>query len=301
MEFSKRPLETVELVQRLISRGMVIEDIPNAEHILNHINYYRLSAYWRIFENNPVIEGHIFRPGTTLDRVERMYRFDSEIRHLLMKEIEKVEASLRRGWAGHLSLKYGAFAHQNRGLFTNQGMWAKSLEKLKEDYGRSEEQFAKHYLANYPNLELPPIWVCTELLTLGSLSKLIVNLAEPKDRQAISRSYYLDEVVFMSFLHHLVILRNMVAHHSRIWNRRFVFRFKLPKNPILGLCDSFNLDKEKVNSLYNTLVMITYLSMKIDLKSTTSRQIIELLGRYPEIDPRSMGFPPRWQEMRIWL
>lgn len=301
MEFNKKPLNTAEMVQRLITRGMKIEDINKAENVLNHINYNRLSPYWRTFELDHPNSDHTFRMGANLDRVLRIYTFDGEFRLLLMGEIERIEISLRRGWAGHLSIRYGAFAHQEAHLFGKNWMWAKSLEKLKDDYKRSDESFATYYLENYPDLELPPIWVCTELMTLGSLSKLIENLADPTDRQAVSQAYDLDEVILVSFLHHLVIVRNIVAHHSRIWNRRFVFKFKLPRNQSVGLADFFNLDDGKVNYLYNTLVMLKYLSTKIDSTTTFSKKIVDLFDRYPEILPSAMGFPVNWKEMSVWL
>lgn len=239
--------------------------------------------------------------GTNLDYVLRIYAFDGELRLLLMAEVERIEISLRRGWAGHLSIRYGAFAHQDALLFGKNWMWLKSLEKLKEDYRRSDEPFATHHLENYPDLELPPIWVCTELMTFGSLSKLIENLADPQDRQAVSKPYDLDEVVLVSFLHHLVIVRNIVAHHSRIWNRRFVFKFKFPKNKFLGLWDLFNHGEDDDKKLYNTLVMLGYFSKRIDSSSTFIKKIVDLLNRYPEIVPSAMGFPANWKEMDFWL
>lgn len=244
MEFNKKPLNTAEMVQRLISRGMKIEDINQTEHVLKHINYNRLSPYWRTFELDHSNDDHTFRVGTNLDYVLRIYAFDGELRLLLMAEIERIEISLRRGWAGHLSIRYGAFAHQDALLFGKNWMWLKSLEKLKEDYRRSDEPFATH---------------------------------------------------------HLVIVRNIVAHHSRIWNRRFVFKFKFPKNKFLGLWDLFNHGEDDDKKLYNTLVMLGYFSKRIDSSSTFIKKIVDLLDRYPEIVPSAMGFPANWKEMDFWL
>lgn len=300
MEFRKVPLGTAEMVERLISRGMNIRDKSAAEHALNHVNYYRLSPYWRIFENNQSSANHSFSSGTDFDCVLRYYAFDQELRQLLMGEIDKIEISLRRGWAGHLATNYGPFANQEASLFTNKSEWRSSLAILMKDYDRSNELFARHYLDNYENLKLPPIWICAELMSFGTLSKLISNLTNPKDRQEISQPYNLDEVVLVSFLHHLVSVRNAVAHHSRIWNRKFVLKFKLPQNKSLGLLAFFTHGEDDIKRIYNTLVMIGYIANAINSASRFHVNLVELLSNYPDIDTASMGFPANWEEMSIW-
>lgn len=300
MEFKKVPLNTGDMVKRLVSLGMNISDVSQAEHVLNHVNYYRLSPYWRIFEVDRLNGDHSFVPNTDFDHVLRYYSFDSELRMLLMAEIDKIEISLRRSWAGHLAINYGPFANQEASLFFKKSDWRLSLTILMRDYDRSQELFAKHYLQTYEDLSLPPIWVCAELMSFGTLSKLISNLANPKDRQEISQPYNLDEVIMISFLHHLVNVRNIVAHHSRIWNRNFVIKFKLPQNRKLGLWNYFNRNSQDTKKIYNTLVMLGYLSAIIDPASVFYKGVVELLGKYPEINPKAMGFPGNWTTMKIW-
>lgn len=300
MEFKKESLDTKGMVQRLISRGMNIVDTAQTEHVLNHVNYYRLTPYWRIFEVDRANGDHSFVSGTDFDQVFLYYTFDRDLRMLLMAEIDKIEISLRRGLAGHLAVTYGPFANQQASLFSKKSDWRASLTILMRDYDRSQELFARHYLQKYEDLNLPPIWVCVELMSFGTLSKLISNLANPKDRQEISQPYDLDEVVMISFLHHLVNVRNIVAHHSRIWNRNFVVKFKLPQNKKPGLWNYFNHSSKEGKKLYNTLVMLGYLAVIIDPNSTFYTRVVELLGRYPEISPNAIGFPSNWRSMQIW-
>ena len=219
---------------------------------------------------------------------------------LLMAEIDRIEISLRRGWASHLAMLYGPFANQTASLFKNKSEWRASISTLMKEYDKSSEIFAKHYLEKYGNLSLPPIWICVELMTFGNLSRMIDNLDNPKDRQEIAHLYNLDEVVLVSFLRHLVHVRNCVAHHSRIWNRKFVLKFKVPQNKSLGLRDYFTYEEDDSKKIYNTLVMIVYLAKLIDPASQIKEDLLKLISDYPEIDPGAMGFLSNWKDLDYW-
>ncbi|MBF0586079.1 Abi family protein [Prosthecochloris sp. N3] len=83
-------------VALLETRGMVIEDRKQAEFYLQHLNYYRLCAYWLPFEANH--STHTFRPGTTFDAVLNLYIFDRQLRLHVLDAIERVEVSVRSNW-----------------------------------------------------------------------------------------------------------------------------------------------------------------------------------------------------------
>ena len=67
---------------------------------------------------------------------------------------------------------------------------------------------------------LPPVWAVCEVMSLGLLSRWYANLKPMATRTAIASVYGLDQRVFESWLHHLTLIRNACAHHSRLWNRR---------------------------------------------------------------------------------
>jgi abortive infection bacteriophage resistance protein len=74
------------------------------------------------------------------------------------------------------------------------------------------------------------------------------------DRQAIADAYGFDEKVLRSFLHHLTVVRNVCAHHARLWNRRFAVTFTLPRKKPSNLLAHFHSD---TRTIYNTLVVLT--------------------------------------------
>ena len=50
--YEKSPISIKNQVQKLKSRGLVIDDEDSAEQYLSNISYYRLRAYTYPFQNN---------------------------------------------------------------------------------------------------------------------------------------------------------------------------------------------------------------------------------------------------------
>lgn len=93
------------------------------------------------------------------------------------------------------------------------------------------------------------------------------------------------------------MVRNLCAHHSRLWNRRFVITLIIPKHP-KGLSVYFNAVAPR--SLYNTLVLIRYELAIISPGSQWEERLIELLREHPAANPAAIGFPINWQAMDFW-
>jgi abortive infection bacteriophage resistance protein len=76
----------------LQQRGMIIEILAEVEFYLQHLNYYRLSAYRLPFESDHASPQ--FKSGTHFADVLNLYIFDRELRLLVLDAIERVEVSL---------------------------------------------------------------------------------------------------------------------------------------------------------------------------------------------------------------
>ncbi len=281
--FNKFPTTILEQINLLRSRGMTIVNNEDAIHNLTHINYYRLSAYWLPYELDNT---HNFKKNTKFTEILNHYRFDRELRLHILKAIERIEVSLRSNMANILALKYGTHPHLQPNIFSNNDKYNKTLQKLKNEIIRSNELFIKHFNNTY-NEELPPIWASVELMTIGQISNWYSNLKHRKDRNDISKIYGLNETILKSFMHHLTIIRNISAHHSRLWNRRFMFTFKLPNNPIEL---STKINYTSTNSIFNTVIMIDYLMGKIDKNNHWYKKLNDLISSH-NINKTSMGFP----------
>ncbi len=295
--YSKPALTLQEQVEQLRNRGMVIADEPLAIHYLGHLNYYRLAAYWLPFEADH--QNHTFIAGTTFEQILDRYVFDRELRLLLIDAIERVEVALRTQFAYQLSHVYGAHFLLQSGLFQAQGRnWSylASLNQLVSDVANSRERFISH-LNNKYSEPLPPVWAVVEIMTLGQLSKWYANLTGGADRNRVAHHFDFDEVTLVSFMHHLAVVRNYCAHHSRVWNRDFTFTFKLPKHRPGTVIASLNRSAPK--KLYNTLVLLACLLDQISPGHHWKQRLKHLFNDH-SIPEQEMGFPANWQQLPIW-
>lgn len=283
---------------------MQIDDPQSALHHLSHINYYRLSGYWLPFEVDH--STHTFKAGTNFDTILGIYLFDKKLRLLLLNAIERVEISLRTQWTYHLAHTYGSHAHLDARLFkpkwTKRGnlqSYQDNVDALKKDVKTNRESFVRHF--NQFEEELPPLWVVCEIMMLGPLSKWYTNLTNSRDRNAISRVYGLDESNFTSFIHHLTTVRNICAHHARLWNREFTFTFKIPKRDPSDLIQNFDPVNRmyQPRKIYNTLVMLAYLMDVINPKNKWKKRLFGLIEEY-SIDVSAMGFPEDYSQRPLW-
>ena len=88
--FTKRFESSVNLVNLLESRGLQICDRNKAIQYLDNIGYYRLSAYMYPLLKMPKTV-HLYKEGSTFEKVMILYRFDKKLRLLMFNEIEKIE------------------------------------------------------------------------------------------------------------------------------------------------------------------------------------------------------------------
>ncbi len=285
-----------EHVAILKSRGMSFDDGDEAAFFLQHINYYRLGAYWLPFVRDHA--SHTFHDGVHFRDVLNLYRFDRQLRLLLLDAIERVEISVRCNWAYQMAHHYGPHAHLNQTIVTNRDNWRKNVAKLLNDVSGPKEVFLIHHCQSYSEA-LPAIWVVCEIMTLGQLSSWYKSLGPKHVRSAISGTYDLDETVLESWLHHLSIVRNICAHHSRLWNREFAVRAAGPKAKPRGLVDQWAKEPQKSNKLYNTLVILAHFMDTISPGHHWRRSVKELIAEF-DIDVSVMGFPCDWQQFAIW-
>ncbi len=241
----------------LKSRGMEVTDEPAALRYLERIGYYRLSAYWypfRVFKNEQdattqtisTTRTDDFVPNTQfLDAVE-LYLFDKKLRLLILDALERIEVAIRVDMA-YLLGERDKFAHHDvahfhpgfankpaKGGKTAFGLWHEKYGGL---VNRSKEDFVKHYRAKHgPDL---PIWVAIEVWDFGVMSQLFAMM-KVADQQKIAAKYGVNDwQAFQSWLRSLNYLRNLGAHHSRLWNRNVIDQPKLPSRGAVPWCDGF--------------------------------------------------------------
>lgn len=99
-----------------------------------------------------------------------------------------------------------------------------------------------------------------------------------------------------SWLHSIVYVRNICAHHSRLWNRRLSINAMVPRRtgrPFIATPDN-------TKKVYYILSIILYFLQTVNPATTLAARFKALLGKYPQIDVSAMGFPADWQSNQLW-
>jgi abortive infection bacteriophage resistance protein len=298
LPFTKPALSIEDQLNKLIELGMVIADRSHAEHCLQHISYYRLSAYWLPFENPKGEVGPRFKPDTTFENVMALYDFDRKLRLLVLDAIERIEVAVRGSWAYQMAMLGGSHEYLKADHYTDITKFIKNGGNLDHEVGRSKDTFIKHYKRKYDSPEFPPVWMVSELMSFGLLSRWYAALKEPRVRQLIADPFDIDERIFVTVVHQLAIVRNMCAHHSRLWNRALDVEFTLPRSNPADLTVALNRYEPK--RIYNTFAMLQFLLSKADPANDWGKRLITLMATLLEGRSIEMGFPPEWLSFNIW-
>lgn len=297
--YPKQPLTFAQQAQQLIDRGMIVEDRALLEQTLSQINYYRMSAYWYSFRQrdaqNKVID--LFKTGASFKDVITLYEFDRNLRLQVIDAIERIEITLRTRTAYVVSHKYGAFGHTDANNFHPRFKHGGWLEVLEEESTRSKEAFVLHYQQNYTGFPILPIWMATEVMSLGSLSRLYQGL-NPDDKRAVAAPFNIHHKRLEDWLHILTYVRNVCAHHSRLWNRELAIRpdatrDKLWQPPVTPRTDRI---------FYILLVMRQLLKVAgngCDWQQNCTKLITPIATKVEwQI---AMGLPNNWQKHPLWV
>jgi len=303
--YTKQPLSYSDQIQQLRKRGLIIENEPKALHLLEVISYYRLSGYWYPMLSDKV--NHIFKPNSTFELAYCIYKFDRELRLLILSELEKIEIAIRAKMIYALSHSSGVFWYTNPLNFNNQITYNETISKIKTEYERSDEDFIKSFKRKYSD-SMPPSWMMFEFSSFGILSSLYSNLLPGKGRRDIANYFGLSDSVMESWLHSIVYLRNICAHHSRLWNKEMRIQPIIPRNPRNQFIiqtnylspDESGTPRALNKKAYFILSMIIYLMNVINPKNSVPTKVKRLFEKYPNIDSRAMGFPEDWQNEPLW-
>lgn len=299
MRYDKPPTSIDEQIALLVDRGMYVPSAGRAAHYLRHIGYYRLSAYWLPFEHPPVTQGqrsHQFLNEISFDDVLDRYVFDRKLRLLCLEALERIEVSIRASWVNALALRHGPHAYLDSAHFKCAYEHAGQVAKAASDMGRSSEVFIEHYRGKYCDPGLPPIWVMAETLSFGALSKWIQSTRETNIQKEVMHHLRLPTVeIVHGVFHNLSQLRNVCAHHTRLWNRRFPKKYPhIRKIPDLLHPET---EGEEARYIRNHLVMLRYLMLVINPGTSWPQRLCDLLQLQSSGTIAAMRLPDNWLEL----
>jgi len=294
MEYDGQFLSYDEQFRLLKMRGMNFSVEENVINLLKQVGYYRLSSYWYSFFENK--QEKMFKKETQFENIWNLYEFDKELRKLVLGQLERIEISIRSKMTYIFSTEYTLFWLNDEPLFVNEKAHKNILSKIKTEIERSDENFIISFKLKYSN-EIPPSFITLEILSFGTISKIYSNLKRNKAKKDFAKEFALPDVVLESWLHSLVYIRNLSAHHARLWNRIFSVKPLFPKSISNTWLSNKGIRNDK---LFFFLSVMLYLLNIIELKNTFKQDLHDLFQKYPNVNKIAMGFPINWQAEPLW-
>jgi abortive infection bacteriophage resistance protein len=217
---------------------------------------------------------------------------------LVLDSIEKIEIALRTQIIYHLCIDHGRNWFENPTIF-KKDQHAKLIEDIDKEINRTNEVFIKEYKNKYTSPTRPPAWMTIEVTPIGLLSRIFSSLQDKLPAKKTIGSFWgIDSIVLQNWIYSICYVRNICAHHGRLWNRSLNPNIKIPKK-----CeDKWLSSTPNVNNkLYLFLAMKTYLLRRLSDKTEFVNKFQNLLHKYPQIDIKQMGFSDDWQKDSFWM
>lgn len=301
---------------------MEIADEKRVLNYLERIGYYRLSGYWYPFRNKNekasleekrLVLQDTFKPQTCFTDVLNLYIFDKKLRLLILDALERIEMAIKNDVV-HLLGKLNPLAHIEPFPKASEGnstpksylhgnflkkvgnepsKYEKWLEKHNSLVARSQKRDCiKHYKNEYGGKL--PIWVSAEVWDFGLLSQLFSGMRY-QDKAQIAQKYGIEGKTLEQWLRSLNFIRNVCAHHTRLWNLNIVNASALPKD----------LPNINTTRIFLYLCIIQKMLLVICPNSTWGERLKALMTEFPTpnnqaVSEMDMGIVAEWNEWDIW-
>lgn len=295
-QYPKQILKIEQQIQSYIDAEMEIHSRDEVENALKTIGYYRLRGYsFQVYDNDT----KKYIPGTKFGDILKLYYFDQQLSNIIFSMLSKIEVALRARVVDALLIHEDALILQDSSIFQEKKIYWQNMSTIASEIARSNDVFIKHNFERHEG-EIP-VWAVVEVISFGTLSKIIKNLKTGKDSvypmladnyRYITKKGNLvspSKKMFTSWVQSVSVLRNMCAHNSRIYQRTIHTAPEI-------------LEFDKVyptpahNGLYQVLLAMKYLRSSeadwnefvIDLKTL-------LKDNAGVISLAAMNFPEDWK------
>jgi abortive infection bacteriophage resistance protein len=316
-QYSKPFLTFDQQLDRIEGRGLNVRDRAIAIENLRRLGYYRLSGYWYPFRQRR--EGHLegtdvpeeqFIAGIWFEDIVAICEFDRRLRNIILAATEPFELAIRVAVAQQIGV-IDPFRYLNRDYWGDAANHVSYPASGKTDFelftehqqtliNRSTEAFAKHFGTKY---EGPmPIWTAIELWDFGMLTRFFQVMHET-DREAVAVAFGLaGGRRFQGWLRAINDLRNVCAHHSRLFKRHFPTNPSFPKD-IPALSHLNWLDDKSKHRLYPLLCVLAFTLDQLPECGPWKHEVLTHFGKLdanPIASPDDFGIPSYWTTQYLW-
>lgn len=255
-----------DALAHLRRRGVLVEDLKAAEALVARLGASRLSAL-RMPEEGPV----------PIEVLVARHELEHGLRVAILDAAGVVELALRAGLGGALAHAYGPRWHEAPGAFYH-GFDLTSL---------------KRHVAKALHRAEDPKGPAAEALPLGVWSMLFDQLRDKGLSKEVAAPFGLHPKVLASWLHALSYLRNMAAHHERLWGRRLTITPRVVR--------AYRDALEPNHLPYAGFVMLQAMVRPLEGHDRWAKRLASEWGRRPPQEAEwAYGLPPQWFRTPPW-
>lgn len=286
MEKIKKAATYKEQIEILKRKGVIVADEEQAKLFLSNVSYYTLKGYLFNFRSSETENAYI--PGLTFEKVYNIYQCDKRVKNILMYAIEIIEHSLKTKIAYILAHAAGEQSHLDPNNFKNEQTHQRFVKELEKVVQYNQKiPFVKHHIEKYKGNF--PIWVASELFTLGMIQKFYNNLITPFQK-AVAKEYGFSVLHMKSWIKSVAYLRNLAAHYMRL------YKFSIQQTPKTFRESKFTTPSYKI---FDIIFIMQFLIMD---KNEWNYYILptfeQIFDRFSDdISLSDYGFAENWKEL----
>ncbi|MBR1860082.1 MAG: Abi family protein [Selenomonadaceae bacterium] len=296
-----------ELIDKLKSKGMVINDADLAIHTLKKYGYYSLICGYKGPFKNKTTKQYI--DGTRFEDIVKLYEFDKALREHFLHYLLLIEAKIKVAVAHCFSEKYT----EQQEMYLNPKNYDFTTKRNKEDIAKLTDKlrmpiesysypYIMHAKIEHNNV---PLWVLFNAISFGVVSKMYTLL--PLDlKTTIAKEY---ARVKVPDLESMLLLtsrcRNKCAHGERLYS----FHNKealsaMPLHDKLKIPQKGSEYKYGQKDLFAVVIALRYLLDDSDFKTFKS-ELAKMIDKYVVNNSvgsnedifEAMGFPSNWKNI----
>lgn len=281
------------VLDNMEDRGLIIEDRGAALLILREVSPFHLENFGLQWVN----EGKYCK-GVSIAMLYQLYNADRMIKNFLFDYLADMEVQLRNVLGSILHEMAGPYGYLDKDYFKNEEYHETFIHDVENELRRANEPFVRAYRKDEEDKSPVPVYVALEVITMGSLSKLVSNLKRSELKKLASFYGLKSEKLIISFLKALTILRNTCAHHGRLSQRNFN----------VGVA-FFNRDMEIIKEIEEEYrpnpyaFFAAFLALTHFLSEKKNKEMIykmeEIFRLYPVFKPTLIDFPTHWMEILL--
>jgi len=285
-KYLKPALAAEQQIDLLKERGLIINNNDFAMNKLNYIGYYHLSGYFKSFQNH---ENDTFHKNITLEQVINLYVLDRKIKSICFDAIERIELSLKSLLTNVMTKELGIFWYNDTNAFIDIFQHESEIKRLYKSVNKAKgkEGFIKHFYKKYSDERCVPSWMLMEVISFGACLNLFKNLKK-EYRKKIAKHYGFDEKVITSWFVLLLDVRNICAHHERLWNRNLK-EIIIPKG---------HSGFSPHGKIFNVFLTFSYFLSIISPGSVLIADLSNLL-KESHVNLTAMGFGEEWEDILL--